>query len=108
MSDLTDITAVFDTASAASNPITRKPNNVNLQPLDKALVIYCLSLTLTGTSAGCPSGFVLFDTVYKTTHTDSFNFMCTAWAEYNPCCQNPCDGKQIDDRVAEPTPYLRN
>ena len=74
MSDLTDITAVFTTASAAFEPIARKPNDANLQLLNKALVVCCLSVTLTGTSAGCPSGGVLSNTVYKLSHTDTYSF----------------------------------
>ena len=69
--DLTDITAVFATASAAFEPIARKPNDANLQRLNEALVVCCLSVTLTDTSEGCPSRVVLSDTVYKLSHTDS-------------------------------------
>ena len=75
MTDLTDITAVFATASAAFKPVVRKPNDANLQRLNEALVVCCLSVTLTGTSTGCPCGVVLSDTVYKLFHTDSFDFM---------------------------------
>ena len=75
MSDLTNITAVFVTASVVFKPIACKPNNADLQRLNEALVVCCLSVTLTGTSAGCPSGVVLSDTVYKLAHTDSFDFM---------------------------------
>ena len=63
MLDLTNITTVFATATVAFNPIDQKPNNANLQLLNKALVVCCLSLVLTGTRAGCPSGVVLSDTV---------------------------------------------
>jgi hypothetical protein len=83
MSDLTDITAVFATASAAFEPIARKPNDADLQRLNEVLVVCCLSVSLTGTDAGCPSGVVLTDTVYKLTHTASFDFMRDARAEYD-------------------------
>ena len=83
MSDLTDITAVFATASAAFEPIARKPNDADLQRLNKALVVCCLSVTLTGTSAGCPSGVVLTPTVYGLKHEDAFDFMRNTRAEYD-------------------------
>ena len=84
MPGLTDITAVFATVSATFKPIARKPHDTNLQRLNEALVVCCLFLTLTDTCAGCPSGVVLSDTVYKLSHTDSFNFMRDAREEYNP------------------------
>ena len=73
--DLTDITAVFATANTAFEQIPHKLNDANLQRLNEALVVCCLSVTLTGTSTGCPCGVVLSDTVYKLFHTDSFDFM---------------------------------
>ena len=82
MSDLTDITVVFVTASAAFEPIARKPNDADLQRLNEALVVCCLSVTLTGTSAGYPSGVILADTVYKLKHTVLFDFIRNARAEY--------------------------
>lgn len=84
MSDLTDITAVFATASDAFEPIARKPNDADLQRLNEALVVGCLSITLTGTDAGCPSGVVLAASVYLDAHSSPFNFMRDARAEYNP------------------------
>ena len=75
MSELTDITAVFVTANEAFDPITNKPNDADLQRLNEALVVCCLSVSLTGEDAGCPSGVVLSDAIYTTTNTTSFNFM---------------------------------
>ena len=73
MSDLTDITAVFATASAAFEPITRKPNNADLQRLNEVLVVCCLSVTLTGTNVGCPD-------MYGFSHKEAFDFMRDARA----------------------------
>ena len=89
MSELTDITATFQKASNAFIPISSKPNNGNLQWLNKVLVVCCLSVTLTGTDAGSPSGVVLPDSVYKANHGGaSFNLMCAARADYDPMIQN--------------------
>ena len=63
MLDLTDSIAVFAMASAAFELIAHKPNDADLQRLNKAFSGCCLSVTLTGTSAGSPSGVVLSNTV---------------------------------------------
>ena len=84
MPNLTNITAVFATANDAFNPITHKPNDADLQRLNKVLVVCRLFATLTGTDTGCPSGVVLIDTVYCTSHSFSFNFMYAARVKYIP------------------------
>ena len=42
-----------------------------------------LSVTLTGTTAGCASGMVLPDDVYQTNHGGAFDFMRDARPYYN-------------------------
>ena len=89
MSELTDITATFQKASDSFIPILSKPNDGNLQRLNKMLVVFCLSVTLTGTATGSPSGVVLPESVYKANHGGaSFNFMHSARADYEPAIQN--------------------
>ena len=84
MSDLTNITAVFATVSTVFKPIAHKHNDADLQRLNAVLVVCCLSVALMGTSTGCPSGVVPSDTVYKLSHTNSFNFMRDTLEEYHP------------------------
>ena len=49
------------------------------------LVVYCLSVTLTKTSTGSPSGIVLPNSVYKSNHGGaSFKFMRDMCADYDP------------------------
>ena len=89
MSELTDITATFQKAIDAFSPIGSKPNDGELQWPNKVLVVYCLSVTLTGTATGSPSGVVLPESVYKANHGGaSFNFMHSARADYEPAIQN--------------------
>ena len=84
MYELTDITATFQKASDAVSPIGSKPNDGKLQWPNKVLVVYCLSVTLTGTAVGSPSGVVLLDAVYKANHGGaSFNLMRNAHADYD-------------------------
>ena len=84
MSELTDITTVFARASITFKPITRRPNDADLQRLNEAPVVCCLSITLTGTSVGCPSGGILSDVVYTLSHVESFDFMRNVREEYYP------------------------
>ena len=84
MSNLTNITTVFATASEASSLIAHKPNKADLQRFNEALVVCCLSVILTGTNAGFPSWIVLTAIIYRTSYSSSFSFMHAAWAEYNP------------------------
>ena len=48
------------------------------------LVLCTLSFTLTGTTAGCASGVVLPDVIYKTNHGGAFDFMRDVHPNYNP------------------------
>ena len=85
MFGLTDITATFQKASDAFNPISSKPNNGDLQSLNEVLVFCCLVITLTRTSAASPSRVVLSIFIYKANDGGaSFNFMCNAHADYDP------------------------
>ena len=68
MSNITDITATFQKASDAFSPISSKPKNGYLQRLNKVIVVYCLSVTLTRTAVGSPSGVVLPYSIYKENH----------------------------------------
>ena len=53
------------------------------------LVVYCLSVTLTKTSTGSPSGIVLPNSVYKSNHGGaSFKFMRNTCADYDPAIKN--------------------
>ena len=89
MSDLTDIIATFQKASDAFSPISLKPNNGDLQYLNYVLVVFCLSVTLTGKASGSPSGVVLPDAMYKANRGGaSFNFMRDAHADYDPNIKN--------------------
>ena len=98
MSVLTDISAIFQKASDAFDPITAKPRDADLQRLNETLVVCTLSVNLTGTTAGCASGVVLPEDVYKTNHSGStFNFMRTARADYDPAIAV----LSKDDRVAK-------
>ena len=84
MSELTDITAIFKKLCDAFLPITAKPRDADMQKLNKSLVVCTLSVTLTGTSAGCTSGVVLLDSIYQTNHGGAFDFMRDARPNYNP------------------------
>ena len=66
MSNLTDITAVFAAANNVFEPIACKPNNADLQRLNKVLVVCSLFVfvTFTGMRASFPSDGVLSDAVY--------------------------------------------
>ena len=98
MSDLTDITAIFQKASDAFGPITAKPRDADLQRLNESLVVCTLSVTLTGTTAGCASGVVLPADVYKVNHAGAtFNFMRAARADYDPAIEN----LSKEDRVSK-------
>ena len=89
MSKLTDITATLQKASDSFSPTRSKPNGGDIQRLNKMLVVFCLSVTLTGTATGSPSGVVLPESVYKANHGGaSFNFMHSARADYEPAIQN--------------------
>ena len=66
MSELTNINTIFQKASDTFGPNTAKPRDANLQRLNKMLVVCTLSVTLTGTTAGCASGMVLPKAVYQT------------------------------------------
>ena len=53
------------------------------------LVVFCLSVTLTGKASGSPSGVVLPDAMYKANRGGaSFNFMRDAHADYDPNIKN--------------------
>ena len=84
MSELTDINAIFQKASDTSGPITANPRGVDLQQLNKTLVVCTLSVTLTGTTSGCAYGAVLPKAVYQTNHGGDFDFMHKARPDYNP------------------------
>ena len=84
MSELTEINAIFQKASDTFDPITEKPRDADLQRLNETLVVCTLSVTLTGTAAGCASDVVLPEAVYQTNHGGAFDFMCDARPDYNP------------------------
>ena len=66
MFNLTDIHTIFQKASNTFGPITAKWRDADLQRLNETLVVCTLSVTLTGTTAGCASGMVLPKAVYQT------------------------------------------
>ena len=84
MSELTNIHAILQKASDTFSPINVKPRDADLQHLNKSLVVCTLSVTLTGTTAGCASGVVLPEAVYQTNHGGAFNFMRDTRPEYDP------------------------
>ena len=89
MSKLTDITSTFHKASDAFSPIISKANDGDLQRLNEVLVVCCISVTLTVTAVGSPSGVVLPNVVYKANHGGAyFNFMRDARADYDPAIKN--------------------
>ena len=60
------------------------------------LVVCCLRVTLTSTTAGSPSIVVLSNSVYKSIHCSvSFNFMLKPHADYDPAIKK----LSKDDRV---------
>ena len=63
MSELTDINAIFHEASDAFGPITEKTRDSDLQRLNEMLVVCTLSVTLTGSTAGCASGVHLVESL---------------------------------------------
>ena len=82
MSKITNITDIFQKASNMFGPITAKPRNSDLQQLNETLVVCTISVTLTGTTARCASGVVLFNAVYQTNHVGAFYFMRDARPDY--------------------------
>ena len=85
VSALAEIAAAFKLASDKFDPIKSTPNNNDLQRFNEVLVVFCLSINLTGKDAGCASGVVLPDGVYKYHHGGiSFDFMPNARANYEP------------------------
>ena len=84
MSELTDITVIFQKASESFGPITAKPHDADLQQLNETLVVCTLSVTLTGTTAGCDSGVVLPDSVYQTNHRGGIQFHSQRAARLQP------------------------
>ena len=84
MSELTDITAIFQKASDTFGPITAKPHDADLQQLNETLIVCTLSVTLAGTTACCASVVVLPDAVYQTNHGGAVDFMRDAHPNYNP------------------------
>ena len=61
-----------------------KPRDSYLQRLNKTLVVCTLSVTLTGTNAGCASGVLLPKEVYHTNHRGAFDFMRDVHPDYDP------------------------
>ena len=84
MSNLTDIHTIFQKASDTFGPITAKWRDSDLQRLNETLVVYTLSVTLTGTTAGCASGVVLPEAVYQMNHGGAFESMRNARPDYDP------------------------
>ena len=68
MSEVTDINAIFQKASDTFGSITATPHDADLQRINETLVVCTLSVTLTGTTAGCASGVVPPKAVYQTNH----------------------------------------
>ena len=97
MYKLTDIIATFQKASEAFSPISSNPNDGGLQRFNEVLVVYCLSVTLTGTANGITSDVVLPNSIYKANNGGAyFNFMRAARADCDPAIQNLTK----DDRVS--------
>ena len=97
MSKLTDINAIFQKASDTFGPITAKTRNTDLQRLNNTLVVGTLSVTLTGTTAGCASGVVLLEAVYQTNHGGAFDFIRDARPDYD----SDIERLSKDDRLSK-------
>ena len=85
MSDITEIASAFKIASDSFDPIHLKPNDDDLQRLNKVLIVTALIFTLTGSGSGTANGVVITKAVYKTNNgVRSLDFMRAAREDYDP------------------------
>ena len=94
MSTSLDIISLFKTAWESYPPIVGPPTDDVMVCLYEAILTILYSISL-GANAGCPSGLILSDAVYRRSLATSvgFNSMSGAFKSYNPdMADNSTDG----------------